>query len=338
MVHAAVGYARHAQPAVDASPAPPRSARARPTWSPAPRWPRSTGSRCCCCPATSSPPGSPTRCCRSSRTRASLRRVASTTASSPVSRFWDRINRPEQLPAVAAGGDAGAHRPGRDRRGHARAAAGRAGRGVRLAGRAVRRSASGTCRRPVARADAAGRARRRCSASARRPLIVAGGGVDLRRGHRGAARARRGDRHPGGRDAGRQGLAAVRPPAGASARSAPPARTAANALAREADVVIGVGTRYSDFTTASRTRLRRPGRALRQPQRRRRSTPHKHAGRARWSATPGAGSSSSPRRSPAGPRRPSTPRAHAGSPASGTTTVERAYDARPRAAARPRPR
>jgi 3D-(3,5/4)-trihydroxycyclohexane-1,2-dione acylhydrolase (decyclizing) len=29
--------------------------------------------------------------------------------------------------------------------------------------------------------------------------------------------------------------------------------TAANALAREADVVIGVGTRYADFTTASRT-------------------------------------------------------------------------------------
>src|SRR5262249_48342424 len=29
--------------------------------------------------------------------------------------------------------------------------------------------------------------------------------------------------------------------------------TAANALAREADVVIGIGTRYSDFTTASHT-------------------------------------------------------------------------------------
>jgi 3D-(3,5/4)-trihydroxycyclohexane-1,2-dione acylhydrolase (decyclizing) len=29
--------------------------------------------------------------------------------------------------------------------------------------------------------------------------------------------------------------------------------TAANAIAREADVVIGIGTRYSDFTTASRT-------------------------------------------------------------------------------------
>lgn len=35
--------------------------------------------------------------------------------------------------------------------------------------------------------------------------------------------------------------------------------TAANALAREADVVIGVGTRYSDFTTASRTAFQGEG-------------------------------------------------------------------------------
>ena len=34
--------------------------------------------------------------------------------------------------------------------------------------------------------------------------------------------------------------------------------TAANALAREADVVIGVGTRWSDFTTASRTVFQNP--------------------------------------------------------------------------------
>ncbi len=42
----------------------------------------------------------------------------------------------------------------------------------------------------------------------------------------------------------------------------------ANALARDADVVIGVGTRYSDFTTASRTAFQHPRRAVRQPQRR----------------------------------------------------------------------
>src|SRR3712207_7571983 len=32
----------------------------------------------------------------------------------------------------------------------------------------------------------------------------------------------------------------------------------ANALAREADVVIGIGTRYSDFVTASRTAFAHP--------------------------------------------------------------------------------
>src|SRR5690606_30001329 len=34
--------------------------------------------------------------------------------------------------------------------------------------------------------------------------------------------------------------------------------TAANAIAREADLVIGVGTRYSDFTTASRSAFQHP--------------------------------------------------------------------------------
>ena len=34
--------------------------------------------------------------------------------------------------------------------------------------------------------------------------------------------------------------------------------TAANAVAAEADLVIGIGTRYSDFTTASRTAFQNP--------------------------------------------------------------------------------
>ena len=34
--------------------------------------------------------------------------------------------------------------------------------------------------------------------------------------------------------------------------------TAANAIAHDADVVIGIGTRYSDFTTASRTAFQNP--------------------------------------------------------------------------------
>ena len=63
---------------------------------------------------------------------------------------------PRRAAAVgAAPGDARAHRPGRDRRGHAGAAAGRAGRGPRLAGRAVRRAhlARAPGRRPSGRAS-----------------------------------------------------------------------------------------------------------------------------------------------------------------------------------------
>ena len=51
----------------------------------------------------------------------------STTRSVRCRKYFDRIWRPEQLPAALLGGDAGAHRPGRDRRGHPLLPAGRAG-------------------------------------------------------------------------------------------------------------------------------------------------------------------------------------------------------------------
>ena len=70
----------------------------------------------------------------------------STTRSGRCRRFFDRVWRPEQLPPPLLGGDAGAHRPGRDRCGDDRAAAGRAGRGARLARRSCSRSGSGTSR------------------------------------------------------------------------------------------------------------------------------------------------------------------------------------------------
>ena len=101
MVHApsaTPGCATGCRPA----PAPPRSARARPTCSPAPRWPPSTGCRCCCCPATSSPPGCPRRCCRSWRQPCRYD-VSVNDAFRPLSRFFDRVWRPEQLPAALLG-------------------------------------------------------------------------------------------------------------------------------------------------------------------------------------------------------------------------------------------
>ena len=86
---------------------------------------------------------------------------------------------------------------------------------------------------------------------ARRPLIVAGGGV-LYGGAATALRAlRRAPRRAGGRDAGRQGRAAVGPSAAASARSASPARRPPTRWRDEADLVLAVGTRLQDFTTGS---------------------------------------------------------------------------------------
>ena len=78
--------------------------------------------------------------------------------------------------------------------------------------------------------------------------------------------------------------------------------------------MIGVGTRYSDFTTGVQDRLRRPGRAVRQPQRGVVRRPQA-VGRARWSATRAPGSSSSPS-ALAGWQAPAehTDAGHAGSP------------------------
>ncbi|WP_447948900.1 3D-(3,5/4)-trihydroxycyclohexane-1,2-dione acylhydrolase (decyclizing) [Microbacterium aurum] len=105
-------------------------------------------------------------------------------------------------------------------------------------------------RGPLARAVAAIR-------GARRPLLVAGGGV-IYSGAEGALRAlveatgipvsttqAGGGSLPWDHPQNLGGIGAT-------------GTTAANRLATEADVIIGVGTRYSDFTTASRTAFQNP--------------------------------------------------------------------------------
>jgi len=88
--------------------------------------------------------------------------------------------------------------------------------------------------------------------AARRPLIVAGGGViyseatDALRAFAEAAGVPVAETQAGKGSLPYDHAEAV----GAVGATG---TTAANALAREADVVIGIGTRYSDFTTASRT-------------------------------------------------------------------------------------
>ena len=151
----------------------------------------------------------------------------------------------------AAGRHAGAHRPGRDRRGHPRPAAGRAGRGVRLAGGAVRRPhlarAAPRARRggrPAGRRDRHARPTGRCSwpaaassTAARRTRCAASpSGTACRWWRPRPARAPCPTTIP--LAAGAVGVTGT---------------AAANDVAANADVVIGVGTRYSDFTTASGT-------------------------------------------------------------------------------------
>ena len=114
-------------------------------------------------------PATSRRCCSSSSDRES-QDVSVNDCFKPVSRYWDRINRPEQLLTALPEAMRVLTSPGRDGRGHARAAAGRAGRGVRFPGRVcsakrvwhvpahrARRRARWSGRRDADRAPASGR-------------------------------------------------------------------------------------------------------------------------------------------------------------------------------------
>ena len=70
--------------------------------------------------------------------------------------------------------------------------------------------------------------------------------------------ALRADRDSRRRDAGGQGIAAPTTIRSALGAIGVTGTLAANCLAAEADVVIGIGTRWSDFTTASKTAFRDP--------------------------------------------------------------------------------
>src|SRR6202165_3174319 len=88
--------------------------------------------------------------------------------------------------------------------------------------------------------------------TARKPLIVAGGGVIYSGATDALATfAERTGIPVGQSQAGKGSLPYDHPPSVGAIGST--GTTAANALATQADVVIGIGTRYSDFTSASRT-------------------------------------------------------------------------------------
>ena len=255
----------HAPAARARSRAPPPSGPAPPTCSPAPRSRPRTGCPRCCCRATRSPPASPTPCCSSSSCRTtpasrSPTRSARCRGSSTASQ------RPEQLYSIALAAmrvltdpaETGAVTIALPEDVQAEAL------DVPVEFLATARVAHPppAARARPARARRRGDPRREAAAHRRRRRRAL-----LRRRGR-AARARRADRHPGRHHPGRRRLARLGPPAVPRRRRrdrhAPP-RTA---LAAEADLVIGIGTRYSDFTTASRTAFQDPDVQLRQRQRR----------------------------------------------------------------------
>ncbi|GAB2963634.1 3D-(3,5/4)-trihydroxycyclohexane-1,2-dione acylhydrolase (decyclizing) [Nonomuraea fastidiosa] len=168
----------------------------------------------------------------------------------PVSRYWDRVNRPEQLPSALLAAmrvltdpaETGAVTLALPQDVQAEAY----DWPDELFARRVWHIA-----RPRPERAALARAAELIT-SAERPLIVAGGGVIYSE----ATEALRAFAEAHGvpvaeTQAGKGALPHGHPLAlGAVGATG---TTAANAFAREADVVIGIGTRYSDFTTASRT-------------------------------------------------------------------------------------
>ena len=176
-------------------------------------------------------------------------------AFKPVSRFWDRINRPEQLPSALLAAMRVLTDPAET------------GAVTLALPQDVQAEAydwpedlfaerTWFVRRPVPEPAALARAVEVLS-QARNPLIVAGGGVIYSE----ASDALRQFAEATGigvadTQAGKGALAWDHPCAagGVGATGSP----VANALAREADVVLGIGTRYSDFTTASRTAFGNP--------------------------------------------------------------------------------
>jgi 3D-(3,5/4)-trihydroxycyclohexane-1,2-dione acylhydrolase (decyclizing) len=173
----------------------------------------------------------------------------------PLSRFWDRVNRPEQLPAALLGAmrvlfdpaETGAVTVALPQDVQAEAYDWPPALFDKRVWHVAR-----PVPEPAALDRAAGLIR-----GARRPLVVAGGGVIYAEATDALRRFADATGVPvADTQAGKGSLPWDHPCAvgGVGATGS----VAANALAREADVVVGIGTRYSDFTTASRSAFADP--------------------------------------------------------------------------------
>ena len=173
----------------------------------------------------------------------------------PVSRYWDRINRPEQLiPALmetmrvlTSPSDCGAVTLSLPQDVQTEAVE----YPVELFEKTV-----WPIRRPPADDTSLERAARAIRNS-RRPLIVAGGGVLMSEASSALAAFASPRNIPVAETQAGKGSLAWDHPQSVGAIGVT-GSLAANRLARAADLVIGIGTRYSDFTTASMTAFQNP--------------------------------------------------------------------------------
>jgi len=176
-------------------------------------------------------------------------------AFKPVSRFWDRINRPEQLPSALLAAMRVLTDPAET------------GAVTLALPQDVQAEAHDWplelfCERvwyvprPLPEPAALARAVQ-VLRTARKPLLVAGGGVIYSEASKALRRFAEATGIPvADTQAGKGALAWDHPCAVGGVGATGTA--AANALARDADVVLGIGTRYSDFTTSSRTAFAHP--------------------------------------------------------------------------------
>ena len=235
-----------------------RSGPARPTWSPARRSRRSTACRCCCCPPTTTRRAARGRCCSSSSTRSRWRRQRQRLlpAGQPLLRPHHAAGAaadalPEAMRVLTDPAETGAVTIAlpQDVQSHAYDYPDRVLRAARLGDRAARR--------PVAERDR--RARRAAARRAERPLH--------HRRRRRALLARPGRRWPSsprpfgipvGETFGRQGRVPRRRAGWRLGGLGVEGNPARRAIAREADLVICVGTRLTDFATGSQSLFQHP--------------------------------------------------------------------------------
>jgi 3D-(3,5/4)-trihydroxycyclohexane-1,2-dione acylhydrolase (decyclizing) len=174
----------------------------------------------------------------------------------PVSRFFDRIDRPEQLVPAALEAMRVLTDPANTGAVTLALPEDVQTEAVEVPAAFLEPRTWTVFRQPPAR-DALERAATLVRA-ARRPLIVAGGGVIYAEATDALAALAEATGIPVGEtQAGRGALPSDH--AGALGAIGATGTPAANRMARDADLVIGVGTRWSDFTTASKSAFQDPG-------------------------------------------------------------------------------